>query len=474
MQHGCILARSHFHLTKTSDDVGVVRRRRCDAVAMSSQDLLLIGCTLFGVLAGALLGLIPAVHVYSAAALAVSAPLLAHGPPGATAFLCLGLLLGWVFVGNVPSVYLFAPDEGAATAVLPATRMLLQGRGGRALRLLVLGALAGLITLAALAPVADAVLRPLLRILQPHTAWMVCAVIVFLVLGEWPRVDETHTAPLRRLAAAWAYLGAGQLTFWLSGLLGMVLMYRSPLPLDAAQQNLLPAFTGLFTLPGLLQILLFGKRPPPQSGTESGDAPGKLLRGALIGLGGGLFAAVLPVVSGGIGSLFAGHASAQRDDEVFLIAQGASRTVYMTGGFLLLFLPGVAVVRGGMASLIASHDAPDGWTMFWLAIAATLLGGIVAAALTLACGRAVGGLLQKIAPRAAAAALIPVALAATWAFTDVAGLGVAGVAACIGMIPVLGGGRRMNALGVLLVPVSLNLAGVGTDVAQFMGLSSFP
>jgi hypothetical protein len=38
------------------------------------------------------------------------------------------------------------------------------------------------------------------------------------------------------------------------------------------------------------------------------------------------------------------------------------------------------------------------------------------------------------------------------------------------MIPILGGGRRMNALGVLLIPISLNLAGVGADVAQFLGL----
>jgi len=439
---------------------------------LDSSELILLACAAVGAVFGTLLGMIPALHVYSAAALVAAAPMLANAPTGAAAFLCLGMLLGWVFAGNVPSVYLFAPDEGAASAVLPATRLLMQGRGDRALRMLVAGALAGVIALAALAPIADLALRPLLRILQPPTTWIVPTVIVFLVLGEWPRVDETHPTPLRRLAAAWAYLGAGQLTFWLSGAIGMVLMYRSPLSVDAAHQNLLPAFTGLFTLPGLLQILLFGRRPPPQTIREPDVAPDKLLRGTIIGLGGGLFAAVLPVVSGGIGSLFAGHASAQRDDEVFLIAQGASRTIYMTGGFLLLFLPGVAVVRGGMATLIAARDAPDGWTMFWLAVAAMLLAAIVAAALTLAYGRLFTRLLRHASPRIAAAALIPVALASTWAFTGLAGIGVAAAATLTGMIPVLGGGRRMNALGVLLVPVSLNLIGIGTDVAEFMGLTS--
>lgn len=430
--------------------------------------LQLLTCALLGVLLGALLSLIPAVHIYSAAAVAM--PLIAETATGAAAFLCLGMLLGWVFVGNVPSVYLFAPDEGTASAVLPATRMLLQGRADHALHLLIAGALGSLIALIALAPIGDVVLRPFLQIVQPHLAWMVPTVIVFLVLGEWPRVDETHPTPLRRLAAAWAYLGAGQLTFWLSGLLGMVLMYRSPLPLDAAQQNLLPAFTGLFTLPGLLQILLFGRQPPRQTIDHTAPAMGSLLRGVIIGIGGGLFAAVLPVISGGIGSLLAGHASAQRDDKIFLIAQGASRTAYMVGGYLLLFLPGVAVARGGMSALIVTRDAPDGWHMFWAAIAATAIGGILAAALAMACSRAWAHAAHRLPARPAAGAALSAAVLVTWQFTGAAGLGIAAVATLIGLIPILGGGRRMNALGVLLIPISLNLAGVGGDVAKFLGL----
>lgn len=437
---------------------------------MPSDILILLTCTLIGVLLGALLGLIPAVHIYSVAGTIVGATIIFDGTAGVDAFVCLGLLVGWVFAGNVPSIFLFAPDESSASAVLPATRMLLQGRADHALQLLILGALGGLLALIALAPISDVVLRPLLQIVQPHVTWMVPTVIVFLVLGEWPRVDETHPQPLHRLAVAWAYLGAGQLTFWLSGMLGMVLMYRSPLPLDAAQQNLLPAFTGLFTLPGLLQVMLFGRQPPRQALQNAAHGIASILRGVLIGIGGGLFAAVLPVVSGGVGSLLAGHASAQRDDEVFLVAQGASRISYMAGGYLLLFLPGVAVARGGMSALIVTRDAPDGWRMFWIAVCALAIGGIFAALLTLACGRACARIIHRIPTRPTAAAALFVAVAVTWQFTGVAGLGVAAVATLIGMIPILGGGRRMNALGVLLIPISLNLAGVGADVAQFLGL----
>jgi len=33
------------------------------------------------------------------------------------------------------------------------------------------------------------------------------------------------------------------------------------------------------------------------------------------------------------------------------------------------------------------------------------------------------------------------------------------------------GGRRLNALGVLLLPITLNAIGLGPDVARLLGLS---
>jgi TctA family transporter len=44
------------------------------------------------------------------------------------------------------------------------------------------------------------------------------------------------------------------------------------------------------------------------------------------------------------------------------------------------------------------------------------------------------------------------------------------VAGGIGLIPVLFGSRRMNCLGVLLIPITLNMAGVGPDIARLLGL----
>jgi hypothetical protein len=47
---------------------------------------------------------------------------------------------------------------------------------------------------------------------------------------------------------------------------------------------------------------------------------------------------------------------------------------------------------------------------------------------------------------------------------------VLAVATCVGLIPVLIGGWRMDCLGVLLLPMTLNLIGVGPAMARWLGL----
>ena len=50
------------------------------------------------------------------------------------------------------------------------------------------------------------------------------------------------------------------------------------------------------------------------------------------------------------------------------------------------------------------------------------------------------------------------------------GLVVAWVAAGIGLIPVLFGSRRMNCLGIILLPIACNMSGVGASIAGWLGL----
>jgi putative membrane protein len=54
--------------------------------------------------------------------------------------------------------------------------------------------------------------------------------------------------------------------------------------------------------------------------------------------------------------------------------------------------------------------------------------------------------------------------------TGLPGLGVMAVASCIGVLPPLFGARRMNVLGVILLPLACNMSGVGPAIAEWLGL----
>jgi len=437
------------------------------------EELALLCASLAGAVLGCGIALVPGLHVFNVAGLALL--LYAQAPFGLSeqglALFLLGALVGWSVVNVVPTVFLFAPDDAHVAVVLPATKYLMRGRGAEAALLIGSGSLCALLGLVILSPILDEAIRPLRAILQPHTGWMLAAIIAFLLLGEWPRANDL-ASPLRRLISAWAYLGAGLLTFALSGLLGIVLFYRSPVAVESGFVNLMPAFVGLFAVPGLLQVLLLGARPPRQHEVLSLQdiEPRLLLRGALTGLSGGLFAGILPVVSGGVGGLLAGHATALWNERAFMISLGASKVAYYVGSLLLLFVPGLTLARGGMAWMISSIYVPYGWRTYWLAVAAVALCGALAFVVLVSIIRVAARSVNLWNPQWLAGAALLLIAALTMAFTNWAGLMVMGVATFIGLLPVLVGGRRINGLGVLLVPITLNVIGVGPAVAGWLGL----
>ena len=318
----------------------------------------------------------------------------------------------------------------------------------------------------ALAPV----LPSLHRVLAPHYHWILWVIISFMVLSEWPQGRTAGLSPGRRLWSGLRNVVAGLATFLLAGLLGMILFLRSPLPIAVAMQGLTPAFAGLFAVPWLLLNIASRVRIPAQR-RSSGVRPDlpSLLHGWAAGIAGGAFAAFLPVVSGGIGSLIAGHALSTRSERTFLVAQGACRAVYYTGaGLLLLFMPGLGVARGGAAAMLKGVHAVRPGDMT-LALAAVGIAGALALWGIVPLARLTLRLLERQGYRRvsfAALALLVILIAGTG---GVAGLAVMAVATGIGLIPALFGARRLNALGVVLLPMACAMSGFMPVVSRLLG-----
>ncbi|MCU0523057.1 MAG: tripartite tricarboxylate transporter permease, partial [Anaerolineae bacterium] len=284
--------------------------------------------------------------------------------------------------------------------------------------------------------------------------------------------------PFRRASSGWIRwwdgwrsLVSGLATFALSGLLGLVLLYRSPVSVYVAYQNLLPAFVGLFAVPWVVTNLLARVSIPPQHIARDLDVSWlHLAQGAAAGVLGGLFAAFLPVVTGGIGGFLAGHATAQRDDRTFLVAQGAAKTVYYVGGLLLFFVPGVHLTRGGMAWMISTQYAPYTPAQYFTATAGALAAGVLAFLLSLGLARAAIAAISRVSYRLISWVTLAILVLIVGGMTGAAGLAILCVATGIGLIPTLWGARRMNAMGVLLLPIALSMSGAGDAVARFLQL----
>jgi putative membrane protein len=334
-----------------------------------------------------------------------------------------------------------------------------------------IGGLGGIAVLALLTPVAPSLFPALRAILQPHLHWILWTVIAYMLLSEWPKGADRAPAGWQRWWEGWRSLAAGLVTFLLSGVLGFILLYRSLVPVTAAYQNLLPAFIGLFAVPWILQNLLSRVEIPEQHIATSIDAaPGLMLRGTLAGALGGLFAAFFPVVTGGIGGFIAGHATAQRDDRLFIISQGASKVVYYVGGLLLFFVPQLHLTRGGMAWMLSSIWTVHAPRTYTTAVAAVVLSGVLSFFLLLFMSRLAIRLVGAVHCRWISLGTLAVLLAIVVGKTGWGGLLICVVATGIGLIPVLWGSRRTNCMGILLLPIALNMSGVGGTVAGWLGL----
>ena len=439
--------------------------------------VLIVLSTLCGTLMASVLACVPSLHIYNVMGLLVMLGhvLIGHGielPSEVVIPFAGALMVGYSMLNTLPSVLLAAPDESAMLTVWPGQKFLMQGRGYEAVIMTTIGGMIGLMALLFIvAPLAPHVLPVTQKVFRGHTHWILWTVIAFMLMSEWPKGGRLGRSGWTKFLDSWKTTGAGLVTFALSGLLGFVLIFRTPIAVDVAFQNLMPAFVGLFAVPWLVLNIATNVTVPEQTlEIETKLRMDDLLRGGFAGTLGGGFAAYFPVVTGGVGGLLAGHATALRNDRVFLISQGASKLVYYVGGLLLFFVPGVHVKRGGGAALLRSLITPHTDFEYYLMLTAMALAGVISLLMVGPLTRGMLWLIGKVGYRRISTLALLLIVGLVVGITGLTGLAVMVVGTGIGLMPVLYGSRRMNCLGVIMLPMACNMSGVGPTVAGWLGL----
>lgn len=429
-----------------------------------------LSLVLLGMGTGAVTGLAPGLHVNNVAAvvLATRASWVAFllGPWAGEDPETLGLLLSCYLLATavshgifdfVPSVFLGAPTEETALTILPGHRMLLDGEGARAVSLAARGAVLGTgLSAAALVPLRLLLGSPigLARAFRPWSPFFLAGMLIALALSE-ARFGRKRGRRVFR--AIWVQ--------GLAGLLGLAVL-RGPCGVDP-NAALFPLFSGLFGLPTLAVSLWTkpGQVPPqrseaipPLSRSETGQA----LRGALAG------AAVswLPGLSGGAAATLAALGTSRKmPPSGFMVILGAVSTSTTILSVSVLFM--IGRTRSGVAAAVAellgeAGSWPSPWALptavVWILLASVLAAG-VAAPMASRLGRSLAPRFARWDTRLLAAMtlialgiLIPVA-------TGPMGLGLAGLAALVGAVPVRVGVRRVQLMAALLVPVLVGAFG---------------
>ena len=154
----------------------------------------------------------------------------------------MAMIVAYSILNTIPSLFLGAPDESAVFVVLPGQKYMMLGKGFEASMLTGVGALGGIIMLVLATPVIKWLLPSVRKVVQPHMFWVLGVIITYIIMSEWPKGTDRAKTSIGRFLDAWSSLFAGMATFFLSGLMGIILLSKNLMPLDNAFQGMMPVF----------------------------------------------------------------------------------------------------------------------------------------------------------------------------------------------------------------------------------------
>ena len=120
--------------------------------------------------------------------------------------------------------------------------------------------------------------------------------------------------------------------------------------------------------------------------------------------------------------------------------------------------------------MLSGFYRPFGWESYYMIMSVILFSGVLSFFLLIWFSKLTVKLIDRVDYRLLSKITFFFIVGVVYYLTGFAGICLMIVATGIGLIPVFFHSRRMNCMGILLIPITLNMAGLGPIVAGWLGL----
>lgn len=385
---------------------------------------------IIGTCFGIFTGLTPGVHInlVSVLILTFSPVLLQFTSPLILSILIVAMGVTHTFLDFIPSCFLGAPDPETSLSVLPAHKLLLEGRGYEAVKLATIGSLVGLIITVILT-------MPLIFLL--NTSYEFVSKFIPYIL-----ISASLILIIREKSKWW-----GLILFLLSGILGIGVLNLN------LNQPLLPLFSGLFGIPMLVLSLKDNIQIPKQTFETEKISLKELSKNLSAGLFASTLLGFLPGLGAAEAAIIASSIIKKKTVRGFLILIGSINTIVMILSFIALFT--IEKARNGAVLVISKLMPTITYQDLIIFLAISVLAGIISTFLALKIAKIFSRLMTKVSYQKICISIIILIILIVVILTGFLGLFVLIVSTFLGMIPQLKNIGRHHLMGSLILPVIL-------------------
>jgi putative membrane protein len=431
----------------------------------------LFAFSMVGVLLGTLTGLIPGIHPNNIAFLILSfAPALIAGLQFLTSFvpqesililvasIIISACIAHTFLSFIPAAFIGAPEGDTALCLLPAHRLLLEGRAYEATIVSVIGSFGAVIfSFFFLIPFYFIFSAPFhfYEAIQSYMFFILVGISAVLIFAEsFSERMEPYQAIL-----------LSSVVFLLSGLFGGVILdmpVHSPFFFHSTM--LFPALTGLFGLSTILFSLIYTPEIPEQRIEEPKmEEKGGIVKSVISGSAFGSLVSFLPGITSAHATVMAMLARRNRDPEQVIMTLSGVNTANVIFCLATLFI----ILRARSGASIAISRLLQLQIQPWEALIPPvsliylLISVLIASAfsyfITKYMGRKFSLLFVKIPYKHILISIAVFLSILVFLFNGALGVLILLVATCIGLLPIYFGVRRSNCMGILLLPIIISL-----------------